>query len=125
MKDKDCCDICQADVDHDGYVECEACHKFYCSDHNEHARIHCGEALCFDCAEKTENKTRLTKKQFELAVQIKEAQDQLIYWENSTNWHKPEDETGYENYEQCRVISLEMYSEKLTELTGNPRGYLA
>jgi len=66
----------------------------------------------------------ITKEQFELAVKIKEAQDYLTYWENSTNWHKPEDKAGYDNYEQCRTISLEMYGEKLTELTGNPRGYL-
>jgi len=67
----------------------------------------------------------ITKEQFELAVQIKEAQDQLAHWENSTNWHSPEDIDGYANYEHCRLISLEMYREKLTELTGNPRGYLA
>ena len=67
----------------------------------------------------------ITKKQFEIAVQIKEAQDQVLYWENSTNWHKPEDKDGHDNYEQCRAISLDMYREKLTELTGNPRGYLA
>lgn len=67
----------------------------------------------------------ITKEQFELAVEIKHAQDQLKYWETVTNWHNPEDKAGYANHEQSREISLEMYREKLTELTGNPRGFLA
>ena len=48
----DYCDICQADVDHDGYSECEACHKFYCADHSGHVSILDGEVLCPECFEK-------------------------------------------------------------------------
>ena len=120
----DYCDICGADTDHDDYAECEVCHKFYCSDHSSSIKAYGGDMLCHDCYIKTEKGIYLTRKQFELAVQIKEVQDQLAYWEKSTNWHKPEDKSGYDNYEQCREISIEMYREKLTKLTGNPRGYL-
>ena len=69
--------------------------------------------------------TELTKEQFDLAVEIKEAQDKLEYWEEATNWRNPEDIEGYAHYEQCREICLELYQEKLMILTGNPRGFLA
>ena len=71
----------------------------------------------------TETKV-LTKEQFELAVEIKRAQNQLKYWERATNPWNPEDKERYANADQNREFCIEMYREKLMELTGNPRGFL-
>jgi hypothetical protein len=50
--DRDYCAICQDDVDHDGYAECESCHKFYCFDHSDYVSF----GLCHECAEYQWNK---------------------------------------------------------------------
>ena len=120
----DYCDICGVDVDHDGHVECEVCHKFYCANHNTLMKVYGGELLCQDCLIKAEKGIFLTKKQFDLAVQIKEAQDKLEYWENEPGLLDSEDKSKCEAYECARSVCIEIYQERLKELTGNPRGYL-
>ena len=54
----DYCDICGDSVDHDGYGECESCHKFYCADHSAYVRLLNGEALCPECFEKLEEQRK-------------------------------------------------------------------
>jgi len=43
------CAICGGSVDHDGYGEYEACHAFYCAEHEGQLSKYNGDLLCPSC----------------------------------------------------------------------------
>jgi hypothetical protein len=66
----------------------------------------------------------ITREQFELAVKIKKAQDENLWWEQEDGHYPPEDLERRERFELARDMSVKFRMEDLTALTGNPRGFL-
>ena len=66
----------------------------------------------------------ITREQFELAVRIKKAQDEILWWEQEARHYPLKDPERRERFEQARNTSVKFRMEDLMALTGNPRGFL-
>ena len=69
-------------------------------------------------------KPMITREQFNLAVKIKKAQDEILWWEQEDRHYPPSDPERRERFEKVKKISVELHEEELLALTGNPRGFL-